>query len=116
MPSLRLHCVSPSGTRCYLRNPACLKCMRNLEVAHSQARISDMLNRQPTMVAQATRMIRCCPTGHGWHANTKFKRPGRKENWWTLVCESRTKMGKQHSISHIVEKRVVFTGRLVKTV
>jgi hypothetical protein len=30
--------------------------------------------------------------------------------------ESRTKKGTQHSISHIGENRVLFTGRVVKTV
>jgi hypothetical protein len=39
-----------------------------------------------------------------------------KKSWWPWVRAENQKRNKQHSISHIVENRVFFTGRMVKTV
>src|SRR5690242_16040115 len=82
----------------------------------SSIAISDMPNRQSSNHRRATRRTHCCPTGHAYNTNTRGRTSPANRNPRAHGCESRTKQGKQHSISHIVQNCVVFTGRMVKTV
>jgi len=61
-------------------------------------------------------MTRCRPTGHQKHEYKIQEIEVDKEICCAMRVSRTPKGDKQHSISHIVENCVLFTGRMVKTV